>query len=85
MRQAQKPHSPTVAACLARHHEHLIRIKRDSISSLANMAGVSIDLMLEARENRDDAEMIAHGKRFIETARGFAKLLKDFSDAREAP
>ena len=49
------------------------------------MAGASIDLMLESCENRDDDEMIAHGKRFIETARGFAKLLKDFSDAREAP
>ena len=85
MRQAKKAHSPAVAACLARHYEHLIRIKRNSISSLANMAGASIDLMLESCENRDDDEMIAHGKRFIETARGFAKLLKDFSDAREAP
>ena len=41
------------------------------------MAGASIDLMLEFLRNRDDDEMIAHGKRFIETARGFAKLLKD--------
>ncbi len=85
MRQAQKLHSPAVAACLVRSHERLIQIKRDSISSLANMAGASIDLILEARENRDDDEMIAHGKRFIETARSFAKLLKDFCDAREAP
>ncbi len=82
--QEENRHSPAVVTCLARHREHLFQLKRASIASLANMAGASLDGTIEALENVDDDVMIERGARFIENARGFAKLLADFRDTREA-
>jgi hypothetical protein len=48
------------------------------------MAAASLDSTMEAIENADDEEIIERGKGFIENSRGFAKLLADFRDTREA-
>jgi hypothetical protein len=76
-------HSPAVAAAIERNHKRLLAIKRGSLWSLANMACASLDALMEAIENVDEA-IIEHGRRFIENVRGFAKLLADFRDEREA-
>jgi hypothetical protein len=75
---------PAVAAAIERAKQRLLAIKRRSLWSLANMAGASHDALIEALENEDDEEIIERGKGFIENARGFAKLLGDFRDEREA-
>jgi hypothetical protein len=76
--------SAAVAAAIERNHKRLLAIKRGSIWSLANMAGASHDALMEALENCDDEEIIERGKDFIEDSRGFAKLLANFRDTREA-
>jgi hypothetical protein len=82
--QAQIASSPAVAAAIQRAKARTLAIKRGSIASLANMAGASLDGTIEALENVDDDVMLERGKRFIENARAFKKLLADFRDARRA-
>jgi hypothetical protein len=82
--QAQIELSPAVAAAIERNHNRLLGIKRGSIASLVNMAGASLDGTMEAIEDLDDHAMLAHGARFIESARAFAKLLADFRDTQGA-
>jgi len=82
--QAENRPSAAVAAAIDRAKQRLLGIKRSSIASLANMASTRLDFTLEAIENVDDVEMIENGKRFLESARAFAKLLGDFRDEMEA-
>lgn len=82
--QAQIERSPAVAAALQRARARLLAIKRISVWRLANMAGAEHDALMEALENTDDDAILDHGKLFIEDVRGFAKLLGDFRDTREA-
>jgi hypothetical protein len=82
--QETTPHSPAVAAAIGRSNKRLLAIKRGSIASLAGMAGASLDCTMEAIDNVDDDAMLEHATRFFESARGFARLLADFRNEREA-
>jgi hypothetical protein len=82
--QGKNRPSAAVAAAIQRQKLRLLAIKRSSLSSLASMAGASLDSLMEALENRDDEATLEHCKRFLENARGFARLLADFRNEWEA-
>ena len=82
--QGKNRHSPAVAEAIERNHKRLLAIKRGSILSFLNAIDASLELTSEAAGNLDDDQMLEHGARLIANARGFAKLLANFRDTREA-
>ena len=82
--QAQIERSPAITAAIQRAKQRLLGIKRGSLWTITDEASARLDEVKQSLEDSDDEAMLAHGKRFIENARAFAKLLRDFRDTRRA-
>ena len=80
--QAQIERSPAITAAIQRAKQRLLGITRGSLWTISDEASARLDEVKQSLEDSDDEAMLAHGKGFIENARAFAKLLRDFRDTR---